>query len=86
MDLILTKVKKKRKAIFKQQVLKETISDECLKFELSNQTNGEKGFLKGALDYVKSYFKDKPTSQRCLDYHMALLVDAKQEASLIEVY
>ena len=79
--------KKKRKQIFKQQVLKEKIPDECFlstSFE-TNQEKTEKSFLSETLNHVKSYFKDKPTSQKCLDYHEALLVDVKQ-ANFIEAY
>ena len=35
-------------------------------------------------DRVKSLFKHSPTSQKCLDYHEALLVDSRQ-VNFIEV-
>ncbi len=57
------------------QVLKEQIPDECFNDKI------EKSFL---WDYVRSYFKDKPTSQKCLDYYEALL-DSSQ-ANILEVF
>ena len=69
----------------KQQILKESIPEECFMSASIDKKSQDNGYLNNAFSYVQSYFKHKPTSQKCLDYHEALLIDAKQ-ANFIEVF
>ena len=85
MDLILTTVKKRDKKYLNNRFKGKNFR-RMFKIWTKQSNKRRKGFFKGVLDHVKSYFKDKATSQRCLDYHEALLVDSKQSTSLIEAY
>lgn len=72
-----------KKQIFKQQALKERVPDECFHSEnfeshVNKNENSGKWFFSETFSHIKSYFKTKPTSQRCLEYHEAMLIDASQ--------
>lgn len=72
--------------ILKNQKLKEKIPDEC--FGSVNSPNKEndqknKNIFSNAMSHFKNYFRVKPTSQVCLEFQEALLLDNKH-ANFIE--
>ena len=49
-----------------------------------NQGEKDKGFFSSTMSHLKGYLKLKPTSEVCLEYQEALLLDGKH-ANFIEV-
>lgn len=70
--------------ILKNQKLNEKIPDECFGSNMAKSKDNENSdLLSSTISHLKSYFKLKPTSQVCLEYQEALLLDSKH-ANFIE--
>lgn len=70
--------------IFKNQKLKEKIPEECFgsNFPFEKEVKNTNIFV-STMSHITGYFKVKPSSQVCLEFQEALLLDAKQ-ANFIE--
>ncbi len=53
--------------------------------KLGEEKEQNTNILSSAMSHFKSYFKYKPTSQICLEFQEALLIDTKH-ANFIEVF
>lgn len=65
--------------ILKNQRLNEKIPDECFgsSMQLSKEEENNQDIFSSTMSQLKGYFKLKPTSQVCLEYQEALLLDGK---------